>query len=151
MNPIVDELSKRLTQAMKDGDRVRIDTLRSLRAAVIEYEKSEKDTELTHETFLDLVLTQIKRRRDAIEQYRKGGRSDLAEKEERELAILQEFLPTQLSQAELESEIRRLLHELGATKDTKPGTVIGSIIKQLKGRADNATISATVVNILRTL
>jgi len=139
---IVDDIKS----ALKAGDRVRLETLRMIRAALLELEKS--GTTVTHEKELEAVMKQAKRRRDAADQYRDAGREDLAQKEEAELAIVEEYLPRQLSDAELERELRAIIAATGASSIADVKLVMPRAMSALKGRADGSRISALARELL---
>lgn len=91
-------INEHLKTAMKSGDKVRLETIRSLRALILEFEKSGVNREMNEEEELKLITGAVKKRKESIEQFSNAGRNDLAEKEEAELKILLEYLPQQLSE-----------------------------------------------------
>ena len=141
---LIDQLPEDLKQAMKAKDRVRLRTIRSLRAALKEKEIKERqggEAHLSEEEVLAVVQKQAKQRRDAIIQYEQAGRDDLVAKEREELEIIEAYLPKQLG----DDEIRRVVHEIvtttGASSMRDIGKVMGAAMEQLKGRADGRRIS----------
>ena len=143
-----DRINSDLKEATKSGDKVRLSTVRSIRALILEFEKSGNNRELNSDDELSLITSAAKKRKDSFEQYKKAGREDLAEIEEKELVILSEYLPKQLSEAEIESEISNLASEIGATSKADFSKLMPLAIKTLKGRADGRQIKDTVEKIL---
>jgi uncharacterized protein YqeY len=139
-------LSERIAQdmksAMKSGDKLRLETLRTLRAAILEFEKTKVGAVPGEEDELRILTAAAKKRREAIEQYRSAGRADLADTEERELAIITEYLPAQLSAEELEAMVDAAIAESGAKEMKDFGRVMGPLMKKLQGRADGAAVQA---------
>ena len=139
-----DTINRDLKEAMKSGDKIRLETIRSIRALILEFEKSGTGKELTPDEELKMLSTAAKKRKDSVEQFRNGGREDLALKEERELSIINEYLPKQLSEDEIRTEIEKLAAELGAkTKEDFP-KLMPAAMKQLKGKADGKTVKSIV-------
>lgn len=137
-----------IKQAMISKDSIRLETLRSVRAGIIEFEKSGTDKALGEEEFLRIVNAGVKKRKDSIAQYEQYGRTELADKEKQELAILMEFMPKQLSEEEVEAELRAIVVEVGATGAGDFGKVMGVAMKNLKGKADGTIIQTLVKKIL---
>ncbi|MBS1912543.1 MAG: GatB/YqeY domain-containing protein [Bacteroidetes bacterium] len=137
-----EKITEDLTNAMKAGDKLRLETLRMLRAAMLELQKSGKDTSPDDE--LRAVQNQGKRRKDAAEQYRAAGRADLAEKEEAELKIIEEYLPQQLSEEEIRAQVRAIITEAGASGPGDFKLVMPKAMGALRGRADGARVQAIV-------
>jgi uncharacterized protein YqeY len=142
-----DRITNDIKAAMKAKDKVRLETVRSIKKVIIEKESTvrAKGQEVLNETQELEVLTQLaKQRRDAIEQYTQANRADLADAEAAELAIIEEYLPTQLSDAEIEAVIDGLIAKTGASSPKDMGKVMGPAMKELKGRADGAKVQALV-------
>ncbi len=139
-------LTERITEdmkaAMRSGEKLRLETLRSLRAAMLELQKSGK--EVSAEDELKAVMNQGKRRKDAIEQYRNASRNDLAEKEEAELKVIEEYLPQQLGEEEVRNEVRRIIGEVGAKGPDDFKSVMPKAMAAMRGRADGARVQAVV-------
>ncbi len=127
---IMDELKA----SMKSGNQLRTDTLRSLRASLLEYAKSGAKTEMTEADEIKLLNSAAKKRKDAIEMYKNAGRDELAEKEELELAIILEFLPKQLSDDEISDIIKNIISQVSATGPSDMGKVMGPSMKELAGK-----------------
>lgn len=140
-------INEALTNAMKQGDKIRVNTLRSIRAGIIEFAKSGAEKEMTAEDELKILNSNAKKRKDAIEIYIQANRPELAEKEKAELEIIQEFLPKQLSDEEIKEVVLKIISELNASnKDI--GKVIGAAMKELKGKADGAKVQSVVKSLL---
>jgi len=145
-------LQERLSQEMKSAmlakDANRLSTLRLLKS-VIGYLLVERKTEtLPDAEFVSIVQKEVKKRRDAIEQYEKGGRPELAAKEKTEIPVLEAFLPKALSPEELEQLVKTTITETGATSKKDMGSVIKAIQAKAAGRADGKTISGLVGKLL---
>jgi len=142
------KINEELKQAIKSGDKLRMETLRSVRASIIEFNKSGIGREMNEEDEIKLLQNAAKRRRDAIELYEKGNRQDLADKEKAELVILSEFLPKQISETEAKAIVQKIAAEVGATEMKDLGRVMGQVMKELKGKYDGAKVQALVREIL---
>jgi len=131
---------------MKRGDRLRLETLRTLRAVLTEREIEHRGTgkEMTTEDEISVLASAAKKRRESIEQFQKGGRQDLVDQETSELAIIQEYLPKQLSPEEITSVIKEIIVLTSATGAADFGKVMPLVMKQLKGKADGRMIQETV-------
>jgi len=143
-----DKINADIKEAMKARETLRLETLRSIRAAILEFEKSCVDREMTSDDELKILNSAVKKRRDAIEQYANAGRTEAAAKEQQELDILMSYLPSQLSADEVRDAIRGVIADVGATGPSDFGKVMGVAVKQLKGRTDGSTIQAVVKELL---
>ncbi len=143
-----EKISDDLKAAMKSGDKVKLNTIRSIRAAILEFEKSGKDKELDEAEGMKILTSAVKKRKESIEQYEKAGRTDLADKEKAELEIIQTYLPKQLSVEEAEAEIRKIADEIGASTKADFGRLMQASVKELKGRAEGKLINEIVRKIL---
>jgi uncharacterized protein YqeY len=143
-----DKITQELKDSMKSGDKIRLETIRSIRALILEFEKSGIGKELAAEDELKMLLSAAKKRKESIEQFRNAGRIELAEKEETELKIIEEFLPKQLSIDEVTNEVKNIASEIGAvTKEDFP-KLMPAAVKALKGKADGKLIKEIVEKIL---
>jgi len=145
-----EKISADLKTAMKSGDVLRRETLRTVWATIIELDKRGVKREPTEEEELQVIIGATKKRKEAIEQYEKAGRKDLADQETRELAIINEYLPKQLTSQELESHIRDVIARVGAVSGKDFGKVMPVAMKELKGKAEGKLIQETVKRILET-
>ncbi|HKC04294.1 MAG TPA: GatB/YqeY domain-containing protein [Patescibacteria group bacterium] len=123
---IAQTLQAKIGEALKAGDRVRLETLKMLSSA-FNYEKIEKQHDLTEEEELSTIRKQAKQRKDSIEAYTKAGRADMAKSEQAELTILQEFLPPEMDDNELEKLIDQEMIAMGAKTMADLGKVIGAV------------------------
>lgn len=142
-----DRIGEDIKAAMKAKDKVRLETVRSIKKVILERESSLRPTgqdTLTEEQELEILTQLAKQRKDSIAQYQNAGRDDLANNEAAELAIIEEYLPAQLSDAEVESFIDDLMAQVGATSPKDMGKVMGPAMKALKGKADGAKVQAIV-------
>lgn len=142
-----DRLAEDLKKAMRAQDAVRVSTIRLARAA-IQNATIERGRPLGDEEIVELLSREIKRRREAIEAFTKGGRDDLVRKESLELAILIEYLPTQLSDAELRALIADVITQLRAKDGKDVGRVMAAVMPKVKGRADGGAVSRLVRELL---
>lgn len=129
--------------ALKSGDRARLSTLRMLSAAVSnkEIELRKKDMGLSDDEVLDVIAAEARKRKDAISEYQKGGRAEAAAQEAGELAVLQAYLPPELSDDELRRVVQGGVREMGATSEKDFGKVMKAIMPTLKGKASGDRIS----------
>lgn len=140
---IVERLLEDMKVAMKRGDKARVNTIRQLRAQLKDAQ-IELGRELTDEDAIKVLTNAAKKRREAIELYRQGGRDDLVAKEEAELAVIQEYLPEQISQDELIAIIEKVIQEEQATSMKDMGRVMGKVMAQVRGRADGKEVQQLV-------
>jgi uncharacterized protein YqeY len=143
-----ERLQQEIKAAMLARDSERLSTLRLLKSA-IGYVQIEKNTDQLSDTeTVAVIQKEAKKRRDSIEQYQNGGRPELADKEARELTVLETFLPKPLSPEELEQIVRATIQELGATSKKEMGPVVKAVQSKAAGRADGKTISGLVGKLL---
>ena len=135
------------TAAMRSGDSLRRDVLRSVQNAIYNIEKAKRVT-LTEDEVLGVVTKEVKTRRESVDAFRKGGREDLATKEEAEIAILNDYLPQQLSDDELRALVDQAVAETGAAGARDLGKVMGVLSPRIRGRADGRTASGLVAQAL---
>jgi uncharacterized protein YqeY len=143
-----ERISAELKAAMLARDADRLSTLRLLKSA-LGYAQIERKTEnLPDADVVAVVQKEVKRRRDSIEQFEKGGRAELAAKEKQEIAVLESFLPQPLSPEDLDKLVRDTIQEVGATGKKDMGAVIKAVQAKAAGRADGRTISGLVGKLL---
>jgi uncharacterized protein YqeY len=143
-----DKINEDLKAAMKSGDKTRLTTVRSIRALILEFEKSGSGKELSNEEEIKLLSGAAKKRKDSIEQFKNAGRNDLADKEEKELNILMSYLPKQLSQEEIDAEVKKIAEEINAKSKEDFSKLMPEVMKQLKGKADGKLVKKSVENYL---
>ena len=142
-----ENLLKDQQDAMRRKDMLRVSTVRMVRAAITNAE-IEQGRELDDAGVLDVIVRDVKRHRDTIAEFAKGKRPDLLQKEEAELAILLSYLPQQMSAEDIEAHARAVIAQVGAKSPSDMGKVMGMLMPQLKGKADNRTISQVVQALL---
>ena len=143
-----EKINNELKAAIKSGDKLRMETIRSLRAAIIEFNKSGVNRELNSDDELKILQNAAKKRKDAIELYEKGNRQDLADKERSELLIINELLPEQMSAEAIKLVIKKIIADTGASGMKDIGKVMGASMKELKGQAEGAVVQQIVKNLL---
>lgn len=142
-----DQLNEELKDAMRGGDKLKAQTIRSLKSA-IKYAEIEAGQTLEGDALVGVVVKQAKQRRDAITEFEKAGRDDLVQNEAAELAILEKYLPAQLSEAEIEAKIKAIITELGVTDQKGMGQVMSRAMAELKGQADGKVVNQVTRKLL---
>ena len=146
---LFDNISEGIKEAMKAKDAVRRDTLRNVKKVFLEAKTAPgANDELSDADALKILQKLAKQGRESAEIFTQQGRADLAENELAQVRVLEEYLPKQLSEAELESALRTIITQLGVTEPREMGKVMGVATKQLAGKADGKAISAMVKKIL---
>jgi hypothetical protein len=140
-----DEINEGLKRALKEKDALRVSVLRMLLSS-LGYKEVEKRKPLTQEEFYGVVKTMIKQHAESIESFKKGQRQDLVEKEEKELRILKEFEPAQMSEEEVAQEVDSVLEALGARDQKDMGRVMKVLMEKLASRVDGKVLSQMVRN-----
>jgi uncharacterized protein YqeY len=154
--PLKEQLANDLKDAMRAGDAVRRDTLRSVLTAISNTEIARVNVkledasrqELDDGAVLDVLQKQAKQRRESIDEYGKAGRTDLVEREAAELAILDTYLPKQLTRDEIAAEVRAVIAETGASNPADKNKVMPAAIARMKGKADGKAINEVVSELL---
>lgn len=135
-------------QAMKAKDALRVSTLSFLRAQLKNVLIDQKKDKLEDQDVIAVIKKQVKQREDSIEQYTKGGRSDLAEKETQEASILKSYLPAQMDEVALKIVIETTIREIGAQSVKDMGAVMKAVLGKVAGQADNKMVSQLVKDLL---
>jgi uncharacterized protein YqeY len=151
MSTLTERITEEWKSAMRSGDTQRRDTMSGLRAAVKRAEIDARGSEAWTGSDAEVqavIEREAKKRRDAIDEYSKAGREDRADLERAELQILQEFLPQQLSDQELESVVRAAIEETGAGKPADMGALMKAVMPRVQGRADGKRVNAVVRQLL---
>jgi len=138
-----ERLDQDLKAAMREKAQLKLDTIRMLKSA-IKYREIELMKPLDDAGVLSVIASEIKRRRDSVEQYRAGNRPELAEKEEREIALLQGYLPTQLSEDEVRAKVDEAVAKVGAQGPKDMGAVMKALLPEVQGRAEGKVVSDLV-------
>ncbi|EGK8081439.1 GatB/YqeY domain-containing protein [Campylobacter coli] len=132
-----------IKEAMKQKDDFKRDTLRTLNAAFKQVEVDER-IELSDERILKIIASEIKKRKDAIELYSKGGREDLAQKEQKEIALFESYLPQQLSDEELQAALKEMIANLGVSSLKDQGLVMKEAKAKFGARVDGKRLNVTL-------
>lgn len=143
-----ESINEEIKKATLDKEQIRLITLRSIKAAIIEFNKSGIKRDLNKDDELKILNNQAKKRKDAIEMYDKANRSELADKEKAELVIIKEFLPAQLSDNDIIQSIKKVINDVGASGIKDFGKVMGASMKELKGKADGDKVQQFVKELL---
>lgn len=146
---IFDSVSNGIKEAMLSKDKVRLEALRAIKKEFIEAKTAKGASgELTDEAAMKILAKMVKQRKESAEIFVSNNRSDLADANLAEAAIIEEFLPARMSEAELEEALKEIIARLGVTLPQQMGMVMGAATKQLAGRADGRAISAKVKELL---
>jgi len=143
-----DKINEDLKAAMKSGEKLKLETIRSIRALILEFEKSGVGREINPDDEIKMLSTAAKKRKDAIEQYQNANRPELAEKEEAELKIIMEYLPKQYSESEVEDIIKKIAADVDAKEKKDFGKLMPLAVKELKGKAEGKIIKSVVEKLL---
>jgi len=162
---IKEKIQEDFKKFLKEKKEIEVSTIRMLNAAVFNREKEkryklskekpdfkekelEKESQLTDEEISQVVSSEVKKRKEAIEEFGKGERADLVEKEKKELEILKKYLPEQLSEEEIKKIATKVIKETGAEEPKDIGKVMGNLMPKLKGKADGSLVSKIVKELL---
>lgn len=140
---IKEELMKDLKESMQQKDMLRKDTVTMLRAAILQIEK-DTQKELTESEIEGIVAKEIKKRKDSIADYEKGGRQDIVDTVNKEIQILEKYLPEQLTEEEILSLVREAIENTGAASMKDMGKVMGALKEKTTGKADGKVVSDMV-------
>jgi uncharacterized protein len=145
-----EKISEDMKAAMKGGDKLRLETLRTLRAAFMEKEIERRGSPqgMTPEDEIGVLTGAAKRRKESIEQFARGGRQDLVDQETNELQIIQEYLPRQMSRDEVVAIVRKIVEETGASSAADFSRVMPAAMKQLKGKTEGKLVQDVVKELL---
>ncbi len=136
-------LGEDFKQSLRSGDKLRLSVIRLL-TALIKNREVEKRGPLTDAEVLQAIVASCKQRQEAVEQFRRGGRQDLADKESAELEILQSYLPKPLTSEELQTMVLEAIREVQATSPKEMGKVMGVLMPRVTGRADGKMVNTLV-------
>jgi uncharacterized protein YqeY len=147
MGELTEKIRTELTAAMKARDAERLSTLRMLQSS-FKYQQIESGHELSDEEAMTVIRKAVKQRLDSIEQYTKGNRPELADKERREMEILKTWLPPELTDEEIDSGVREIIASIGAQSKKDMGKVMKEAAARYKGRVDGKKIQEIVGKLL---
>jgi len=142
-----DRIQQEMVLATKARDKERLSALRMIRSA-LQNRQIEKRGELTDQEVIGVLTSLVKKSKESIEQFQKGNRPDLVEKEEKELQVILSFMPQQMSQEELRAELKKIIEELGAKGSKDLGAVMKSAMERLKGRAEGRLVNQVAKELL---
>ncbi|PIR02365.1 MAG: glutamyl-tRNA amidotransferase [Candidatus Nealsonbacteria bacterium CG_4_9_14_3_um_filter_35_11] len=162
---LLENIKKDLVNAQKSKNEIRVSTLRMVLAAILNKEKEKrtkiakqekeleekeliKKSQLNNEELIEVIFSEVKKRKEAILDFKKGKREDLVKKEKLELEILQRYLPRQLREEEIEKLAKEVIQKLGASKPRDIAKVMGALMPLIKGKADGALVSKIVRELL---
>ena len=137
-----------IVTAMKEKDKVALDSLRAVKSQILLLKTEAKGAEVSAEQEIAILQRMIKQRKDSYQQFVAQNRTDLAEVEEAQMKVIEKFLPAQLSQEELETEIKKIIAEVSAESMKDLGKVMGTASKALSGKSDGKSISEMVRKLL---
>lgn len=140
---LLEKIQADLKEALKAKNEIRVSTIRFLMSS-IHNAKIEKGQDLSDEDVVSVIQKQIKQRKESIEGFEKGSRADLVEKETKEMEILREYLPEQLSESRIKDIVDRTIKEVSASSVNDIGKVMGKLAGELKGKADMLQVSQIV-------
>lgn len=143
-----DTMQAKLMEAMKQKDETTVLVLRLVKTAIMRFETAGEKKVATDDDVIQIIGKEIKQRKDSIEQFEKGGRSDLADKEHAEMKVLETFLPEQLSEEDVKKMVQEAIATLNATSKSDLGKVMAALTPRTKGRADGALVSRLVREML---
>lgn len=142
-----EQIKNNIKEAMKAGDKVRLEVMRSISTAftneLVATSRTPQDL-LTDEQAIAVITRLAKQRKDSIDQFTKGGRMDLVEEESKQLSVLSEFLPKLMEENEVEEFVKGKIAEMGAIDLTKKGMFMATLMKDLKGKADGSMVKNVV-------
>lgn len=142
------KITEQMKEAMKSKNQIALESLRAMKSEILLVKTSGGNGEMNESQEIAMLQKLIKQRKEAAEQFTNNGRSELAEKELAQAEIIQSFLPQQLTQEELESELKAIIEEVGATSAKEIGKVMGTASARLAGKAEGKMIAETVKKLL---
>lgn len=142
-----EKLMNDLKDAMREKDEIKKNTVQMVRAAILQIEK-DKGITVEDEKIIEIIAKEVKGKKDAIQDFEKGGRQDLIDQTNKEIEILQEYLPKQLTKEELKIEIEKVINDLGATSMKEMGIVMKEAKARIGATADGRTINEVVKELL---
>ena len=146
-----DQINQDYIKAMKDRDTAKSSALSFLRAQIKNYKIDSRAEKLTDEDIIKVIKKQVKQRQDSIEQYQKGARQDLVDKETNELNILKGYLPQEMGEDQLKGIVKEAVKETGAQSPNDMGKIMKALMPKVAGKADNKMVSDLVKKVLSEL
>ncbi|WP_274363255.1 GatB/YqeY domain-containing protein [Paenibacillus thermotolerans] len=142
-----ERLNEDMKQAMKSGDKFALGVIRMIRSSIKNVEIDQRRT-LNDDEVMDILNREIKQRRDALQEFEKAGRDDLAENAKAEVEVIQRYMPQPLTEQELQSIVAETIQEVGASSKADMGKVMSALMPKVKGRADGRLVNETVQRLL---
>ncbi|MEX2029249.1 MAG: GatB/YqeY domain-containing protein [Candidatus Paceibacterota bacterium] len=149
---LYDQIKASLKEAMLAKDKEKLETIRAIVASFTNFQVSKNrkpDEKLTDEEVLEVILRLSKQRKDSIEQYKKGNRTDLVEEEEAQLAILETYLPKMMERSKVETIVKNKKEELTLSDPAQKGMLMSAVMKDLKGKADGNLVKEVVDSLFK--
>jgi uncharacterized protein len=140
---LLERLNQDMKTSMKNKEKTKLSVIRMLRSE-IKNEEIERQHTLNDEEVIEVLMRELKKRKDALQQFEEAGRKDLVQQLQEEIAVIQPYLPEQLSEEELRELVREVLQETGATSKADMGKVMKAIMPRVKGRADGKLVNRLV-------
>lgn len=144
---LAERLQQDMKLALKNKEKDKLSTIRMVRAAIKKAEIDHKGP-LNDEQIIEVIMREVKQRKDAVQEYEKAGRHDLVEKEKEELQILETYLPEPLTEEELTEIIQETIQQLGVTSKKEIGKVMKTVLPKVKGRAEGKAVNQIVQKLL---
>lgn len=145
--PLKEQIKTDMQSSLKQGDDLVVSVLRMLNASIINKEKNKKE-ELTDEEIIDVIVSEVKKRKESATIYENGNRLDLAEKEKQEILVLQKYLPEQIPEEDLKKIIQDVIEKQQATEMKDMGKIMAELNPKIKGRADNSFVIKIIKELL---
>ncbi|MBD3179691.1 MAG: GatB/YqeY domain-containing protein [Candidatus Latescibacteria bacterium] len=146
-NTITAAIDQDLRKALKERDRLRIDTLRMIKSA-LKNKQIETGDELEREKEIEVISSYARKCKESISEFRRGEREDLLSRAERELEIVMGYLPEQLSEEEIRDEVRRAIEDTGASSPRDLGRIMGTVMGKFKGKVDGSEVKQIALDLL---
>lgn len=143
-----EKITSEMKIALKEGQKLRLETLRSLKALILEFQKNGTGKKLNDEEVTKMLNKAAKNRKDSIGMYLQAGRTELADKERQELTIIQEFMPAQMTEEELNNVIVSIIKKIDAKEISDMGKVMGAAMQEVSGKADGNMVQQIVRKLL---
>lgn len=149
MDSLKEKINSDLKKAQQEKDELVLLVLRGVNSEIHNKEIEKKGEELTEEEVLEVIISEAKKRKEAIEEFKKGERQDLVEKEQKELEILKKYLPEQMGEEQIKEIGQKTIEEVGAAGPQDTGKVMAALMPKLKGKAEGGVVSKIVNELLR--
>ncbi|MDQ0351064.1 uncharacterized protein YqeY [Alkalibacillus filiformis] len=145
---LLDRLNEDMKQAMRNKEKEKLTVIRAIKSS-LQNEAIKKNEELTEDDELQVLTREVKQRKDSLQEFKAASREDLVEKTERELALIETYLPKQLSDEELHQIIEETIQEVGATAKQQMGQVMSAVMPKVKGKTDGSKVNQFVLKQLQ--